>query len=269
MKKTLKKIVLTLLPEKFLRMLKKKHYVKMLRDMPDDQELDFPMIKQFIEEGDCVLDIGANIGVFTKFMSAIVGDSGQVYSFEPIPQTYDILKHNVENLSLKNVKLFNCALSDEDTTVKMEVPLYDQGGENYYESRIVKKDDKNVLRTIDVQCRRIDSIYEKFKRIIKFIKCDVEGNELSTLNGALELSKEMKPVWFIEVSTNPDDSKTQAAALFSLLEGEGYQSYWFNGKVFKKRTKGDKSINYFFLTQKHVKGLSKDKCQKQNISLKV
>ena len=64
-----------------------------------------------INEGDCIFDVGANIGLFTLFVGQICKDVS-IYAFEPILPVFDLLRRNTENYSL-NVKLFNLGLSSE------------------------------------------------------------------------------------------------------------------------------------------------------------
>jgi amino acid adenylation domain-containing protein/FkbM family methyltransferase len=64
-----------------------------------------------INEGDCIFDVGANIGLFTLFVGQICKNVS-IYAFEPIPPVFDLLRINSENYGL-NVKLFNLGLSSE------------------------------------------------------------------------------------------------------------------------------------------------------------
>ncbi|WP_292760022.1 non-ribosomal peptide synthetase [Nostoc sp. NOS(2021)] len=64
-----------------------------------------------INEGDCIFDVGANIGLFTLFVGQICKEVS-IYAFEPIPPVFDLLRINSENYGL-NVKLFNLGLSSE------------------------------------------------------------------------------------------------------------------------------------------------------------
>ncbi|WP_375511245.1 amino acid adenylation domain-containing protein [uncultured Nostoc sp.] len=64
-----------------------------------------------INEGDCIFDVGANIGLFALFMGQICKDVS-IYAFEPIPPVFDLLRINAEGYGL-NVKLFNLGLSSE------------------------------------------------------------------------------------------------------------------------------------------------------------
>lgn len=66
-----------------------------------------------INEGDCILDIGANIGMFSLFVNQLEKDI-QIYSFEPIPELYELLRINT-GLYNENTKVFNCGISNENT----------------------------------------------------------------------------------------------------------------------------------------------------------
>ena len=121
----LKKYISRILPDNVIQMLKKLYYPIKLKLANEDYEADLRVLKYLVDSGDFVLDIGANIGIYTKFMHELVGDSGCVYSIEPIPRTFEILCWNVKRLGLTRVKTINCAISDDDGIAKMEIPLYD------------------------------------------------------------------------------------------------------------------------------------------------
>ncbi|OGW97297.1 MAG: hypothetical protein A2Z81_08655 [Omnitrophica WOR_2 bacterium GWA2_45_18] len=199
-----------------------------------------------------MLDIGANIGVYTKFLSDMVGEQGRVTSFEPVPTTFDILSSNIQRLNLKNVRLFNVAVSDQNKMVKMEVPVYKTGGENFYESRIVEQVSSDSFRCVEVQSRSLDSLCSEFIQKISFVKCDVEGFEYHCLTGAAQFIRDHSPVWLMEISSDPDDDRTLAHKTFGLLAEAGYEPFLFDGKIFRKRQRGDKTVNYFFLHRNHV-----------------
>ncbi len=64
-------------------------------------------------DGDCVFDVGANIGLFTLFVHHRCRGA-RVYAFEPIPPTFNVLRANVALYGLP-VRLFECGLSDRAT----------------------------------------------------------------------------------------------------------------------------------------------------------
>jgi hypothetical protein len=78
MRAMLKKLVLgvqTMLPEKILQSIKKVHYARRLRYFSESDEVDFQVIRHLVNPGDHVVDIGANIGIYTKYLSGISGYS--------------------------------------------------------------------------------------------------------------------------------------------------------------------------------------------------
>ena len=71
-------------------------------------------------DGDCVFDVGANIGLFTLFVHAKCR-APQVYAFEPVPATFDKLQINMALYGL-DVNLFDFGLSSEST--ETEITFY-------------------------------------------------------------------------------------------------------------------------------------------------
>ncbi len=67
-----------------------------------------------LHEGDCIFDIGANIGLFTLFAGQRCKNS-TLYAFEPIPPIFQMLRINTALYGL-NVKLFDCGISSEAKT---------------------------------------------------------------------------------------------------------------------------------------------------------
>src|SRR5580704_17095231 len=183
---TIKRLALRFLPDRMLQNLKKIHYAKALRAASENGEPDLKIVRHLAGPGSHVVDIGANFGLYTKFLAELVQPSGRVYSIEPVPLTYEILTANVKRLKLRNVEPFNLAISDDDGEVRMEVPPYASGGENFYEAHISRTPSISGLRAIDVRARALDSLFGHL-RSIDFVKCDVEGHELACLRGAESL----------------------------------------------------------------------------------
>lgn len=249
----IKNFALKTFPERQLQFIKKFHYALKLKFSSSIEENDFPVTKLLINSGDCVIDIGANIGVYTKLFSECVGPNGKVYSFEPIPQTFEILCSNIKKLRLKNVNLRQCAVSNNNKTATMQIPLYKNGGENFYEARIVNNNtNNNSLKHVDVESRTLESLFEQIPYQISFIKCDAEGHELECIIGALSLIRKFQPACLIEISQDPDNPATKSFEIFNLLKDNNYEVFWFDEIKLKRRKTGDKSTNYFFLSPKQL-----------------
>lgn len=248
-----KSVVLGATPDRLLQVIKKMHYLHSLRSMSENDEIELNVVRRLVNEGDSVIDVGSNTGVFTLFLSKWVGDRGCVYSIEPIPSTYDILLHNVNKLRLKNVKPLNFAVSDRIGRAVMEVPRYSTGGYNYYQSRIIDGSSCHAKqRVFNVQLTTIDSFLSSHDPKIAFIKIDVEGHELQAVRGAARLLERCRPALMIEISGEPDNTLSESHQLLQWLAGSGYTSYWYDGNKLVERRTGDVNINLFFLTEKHL-----------------
>lgn len=248
--KNVKSILLGMLPDRVLFELKKLRYVRSLNSF---SEKDVKVVKLLVKPGDYVLDVGANVGWYTKVLSDLVGKEGRVYSIEPVPMTFDLLSFCVKKLGLKNVELMNCAISNRDGSALMEVPTYAAGGENFYEAKIIEnKRTPDFLRRFKVDLKSIDSLFLNLRENISFIKCDVEGHEFAVFEGARGFMDRLRPAWLMEVTGDPDNQESDSSELFKRFKNLGYAPYWFNGETLDMRRAGDKSSNYFFLRSEHI-----------------
>jgi FkbM family methyltransferase len=239
-------LLLRTAPDRLLFELKKIHYLRALRAFipPDRQVLDL-----IVRPGDHVLDLGANVGWYTKALSGMVGPAGRVYSVEPVPDTFALLSFCVRRLRLDNVELINCAVSDRTGTAVMEVPLYHSGGENFYQARLVSAEDTSPaagpLRTLTVRVRSVDSMFLELPGRLSFVKIDVEGHEWAAIAGSRRTLERHHPALFLEVTTDPDRGDTEAHQLFAYLRSAGYQPFWSDER------------GLIFLTASHVALLAK------------
>jgi len=87
---------------------------------------------------------------------------------------------------------------------------------------------------------------------IDFIKCDVEGHELSVVRGAEQTIKKFGPAWLIEICSNPDLPSSSASRVIVKLREWGYELYIYDGQKLRKRNLGERCLNYFFLQKKHL-----------------
>lgn len=227
---SLRQIALKYLPDSTLRVLRAMHYKYQLKHYPTAKEPDLEGCRALLKPGDTMLDIGANIGVYTRFCSQFVGPTGHVHSLEPIPETYSYLAGNVRAIGLKNVTCYNLAASDRDQAhATMSMPEYTTGGGNIYEARL--SDDGKI----PVKTARLDTLFAHLSP--RLIKCDVEGHELACINGARDLIARSHPRWVIEVS-GPET--------FNLLASLNYDPYVWASGAFRRSTPADKVSNYFF-----------------------
>lgn len=134
----------------------------------------FNVLKQNICVGDTVLDIGANIGLWTMRMSKLVGNTGKVYAFEPELKNFEILKKNIELNKLDNVILEQKALSDIDGVTYLE--LSEDSGQHRLSNHGVK-----------VESMTLDNYLKGL--VVDFIKMDAEGSEYKIFKGMKNILK--------------------------------------------------------------------------------
>ena len=106
-------------------------------------EIEF--LKQIIKNGDTVLDLGANIGVYTLIFAKLVGKSGHVFAFEPDPTNFEILSKNVVENKHENVTLVQKAVSEKNDKIKLFVSK-----RNHASHRIFDSEEKRNSIEVDV-----------------------------------------------------------------------------------------------------------------------
>jgi len=249
-----KSIVSRVLPYPILQFVKKIYYVRVVKSVTEKDEPDLKIVRHLAGQGDTVADIGANIGVYTLFLSKLVGERGHVYSVEPIPVTFSILSNNIKKLRLANVKAFNYAISSQNGLVNMEVPKREAGNEDYYMARIIDADKRDAsLKQFQIKSSTLDSLLFARDRKIAFLKIDVEGHEVAVLQGASKIIDSHRPAMLMEILDDPEDRLSSAFTIFNMLNKKGYRPYLFDGTKLNLYVSGHKSVNYFFMTDEHVR----------------
>lgn len=144
-------------------------------------------LRPYIKKNAVILDIGANIGNHSIYW-VVKSNAKRVYSFEPIHDTFKILKKNVEINNLSNkIKIFNMGLSNKK--INGSISFYDR--RNIGGTHVKQNPNGNLL--LD----KLDNIKIE-ENAIDFVKIDVEGHELEVLQGARETLLKYKPIVFVE-----------------------------------------------------------------------
>jgi len=156
-----------------------------------------------VQAGETVLDVGANVGIWTHYLSRLVGPTGRVFSFEPIPEIYEILRRNVDRLHLGNVIALDKAVSDKDTAVLMSIPKDSRGLRNYQLAQISQAQNSRSVETLSL---RLDFWFARIgEPHVTFVKIDKEGHELACVQVMLSLMARCWPSLCVEISFDLDD----------------------------------------------------------------
>ena len=159
-----------------------------LNDHPHERA-EVKFLESIVKEGMNVIDIGANIGITAVAIAKKIGRRGQLYSFEPVPDYFNILKKNLSSNGLENVTVYELAVTDQ------------VGGAYFYQkglsTGIVFE---GGAKKFNVSTTTIDRFLSEEKiEGVDLINMDCEGSELLVLKGAKETLCKNKVKIFCEV----------------------------------------------------------------------
>ena len=144
------------------------------------------LFERTIPAGSVVFDIGAHVGFYTLLASVLVGPTGSVFAFEPVPSNVHYLRKHLCLNSVQNVTVIEAAVSDAD------------GFCAFQEGAISLTGHLSATGGLHVQAVRLDRLVsEGAIPSPQYIKIDVEGAEARVLRGATELLARDHPVVFL------------------------------------------------------------------------
>lgn len=190
-------------------------------------------LSKLIKSGDTCIDIGANLGYYSVFLSRLVGNSGKVYAVEPIPLFAKIWRDNTLLSMRKNLTLFPYALGETNRFVKMSIPIVD----GVMHHGMTKINDNNQVKEIaeefDVEMKNPDELFASIEKV-DFVKIDVEGYEQFVLSSMLQTITKHKPI--IQAELGGDENR---AKVITLLTGLGYKTHILKNGVLAPATDVD------------------------------
>jgi FkbM family methyltransferase len=155
-----------------------------------------------LRAGDLVVDVGANLGVYTLVMSR---RGARVVSFEPNPMVADVLRRNVLRNHPERISVRQSAVGEVAEVVSFGGPTDSQG-------RLFADGD----HTTRVQVERLDDISGLGRPAL--IKVDAEGFDGHVLRGATGVIETAHPVIITEVFAGSPETR-------GWLEARGYRVY--------------------------------------------
>lgn len=133
------------------------------------------LFQRLVRPGQCVVDVGANIGYFTLLFARAVGPSGRVIALEPEPGNLALLRRNVEVNGYRNVTIVPKAAWHEPDTLTLHV-----SGKNRGDHRLFAADERRS--TIRVDAGPLDRLAE-IPQVVHVVKMDIQGAEMRALEG--------------------------------------------------------------------------------------
>jgi FkbM family methyltransferase len=200
-----------------------------LRDPLTHERIVFGGLKRLVRPGDVVYDVGANVGLYTRFLVAAFGAS-RVLAFEPMRSNIELLRKNiaVDPATAACVTVFELALGDSDGQELLQVDDVMSASaslDRVREGRPAEGRQQFGLppATEQVVVRRLDTLINEAKLPPPdVIKVDIEGAEQLFLSGALDTLAKYRPRLIMEMH---DPATTRQ--VLKTLESQGYSTYGF------------------------------------------
>jgi FkbM family methyltransferase len=214
----MKKFILNKLYHIFLR------YNYYYRELTSSFEPEMEYILKLVKKRSNAIDIGANVGIYTKFLSKYFQN---IYAFEPIERAYKYIKRK----KLDNVYLYPYALSNKNDTIELTTPIK-MGVPRYGNSTLEKNIASNFenYSTQKIKTKKLDDFNIQD---INLIKIDVEGHELEVIEGARDTIHRTKPVLLIEIDLYHLKNKDSFDYTLNYIQSFGYNAHFlYNNRLF-------------------------------------
>jgi FkbM family methyltransferase len=177
---------------------------------PRTSEIELNYVCRLVPKGAVTVDVGANCGLYTRELARC---SRQVHAFEPARQMADLLRRT----SASNVTVHEVAVSDQDGVATLSVPV--DGDQAVHSlASIEQRQDAKPCATELVRTARLDGLVRDH---VAFVKIDVEGHELSVLQGATGIIERSRPIFLVEAEERHHEKTT--AALFDFFRQRQYE----------------------------------------------
>lgn len=139
------------------------------------------LIRRLLSEGDLFIDVGANVGYFSRLASDIVGKDGLIVAFEAESHNFYSLSQNVR--PFRNIAAVHMAVSDQNHFLNIRRSSHSSC------HSIVETGNYAIDSEITVPAISLDHFWQFYldQRFINLLKVDVEGAELLVLEGMTEI----------------------------------------------------------------------------------
>ena len=203
-----------------------------------EPELD--LIPFAVQPGETALDLGANFGLYCYHLAKVLGRSGRIYAFEPVPFTFETLRLVAKLLGFRNVMLFEKGCAEEAGRISFEVPVQTSGafaaGQAYIGGRRDDREGKEQqvrwagTRQVVCEVVKLDDFLPEVESLA-LIKCDIEGAELLAFRGAKKMIAKYLPSVICEI--NPwflEGFGIRLDELLAFFSEQGYGLYHYRNE---------------------------------------
>ena len=174
-----------------------------LQEQGDWFEDEIKFLRELVQPGDTVVDIGANYGVYALSLARKVGASGQVWAFEPASETANLLQESASANNTTWLQVVQQALSDREGTAWLQMPG---------QAELNSLADPTTLETAtqqgpgeSVAITTLDHCLERHSWTgVDLLKIDAEGEEERILKGGKRFFQDLSPLVMFEVKAGAE-----------------------------------------------------------------
>jgi len=152
------------------------------------ESVEFCFLKHLLSQDMICLDIGANIGMYSLFMSK---RSKFVYAFEPQAQSVNRLNKSIADNHIYNIKVIQKAVGDKSGTLSFHF-VKEDSAKSYITSAA------DVYSCLVDVVSLDDYFNENLIEKLDYLKIDAEGAESAILQGAIRTIKKYRPIIQVE-----------------------------------------------------------------------
>jgi FkbM family methyltransferase len=159
------------------------------------------LLKRFLREGDTFIDVGASVGYVSAFGLGLVGKTGEVHAFEPVPRYFERLRRVQEDNPSFRLHVNPMALGDKPGVAAIAVTKLPNLGWNTMVPDLMNPQD--VAETLEVPVTTLDGyLGERQIRRVRLVKIDTEGYEYPVMRGFVRTLQELDepPILLVEVA---------------------------------------------------------------------
>lgn len=194
--------------------------------------------------GVTVIDIGANIGLYSTIAAHRVGHTGRVIAFEPEPHNYALLQQTIHKNNFTTISAFPMAVADTPGTLTLNVFDSNKGKHSLVKDNA---DDKGFSKTIKVETVVLDTFLAAKGGIqADIIKMDIEGAESLALRGMSEALSHCKVLFFEFTPTSIKKVGDDPTTILTTLKSYGFTLFVIDEHT--KTTQEIKDLEHFVHT---------------------
>ncbi len=167
------------------------------RELAYEREV-FSVLESRLGQYDAIVEIGANVGVFTTYFAKACRDAQAIFAFEPSPKAFERLETNLALNGASGVRAFNAAVAEQSGVVSFFEPA------GHLTNGSLKRDFAAAFSDT-VATSTVTAVDGQYVAVLlapyqhPLIKIDVEGAEAEVLRSLSQVIRSRRPDLVIEV----------------------------------------------------------------------